>query len=186
MYTLFLVCAAVGGAIVLLQLTLGLLGVGHDLPDLDHGAEGADALNLLSVRSLAAGVAFFGIGGLAALAGGIAPLLALLLALLVGGGAAVGVAALMRSLVRLEDDGTVRLDRSLGQPGTVYLSIPGQRAGAGKVLLTLQNRTVECQAVTALDELPTGTPVVVVDILGPDTVEVAPTPTLGGFLDGPS
>ncbi len=186
MYTLFLVCAVLGGAVVLLQLVLGLLGVGHELPDLEHGAESADALDLLSVRALSAGIAFFGIGGLAVLTGGFGPLLALPVALVSGGVATVGVAALMRSVTRLEEDGTVRLDRSLGQPGTVYLSIPGQHAGAGKVLLTLQNRTVECQAVTALDELPTGTPIIVVDILGPDTVEVAPTPTLGGILDGPS
>ncbi len=189
MFTLFLVCALLGGGIVLLQFLLGLLGVGGGLLDLDHadhadhGGHAADALNLLSVRSLSAGVAFFGIAGLAALAAGLGPLLALPAAVLVGFLAMLGVATLLRGLNRLEEDGTVHLDRSIGQPGTVYLRIPGERAGVGKVLLTVQNRTVECQAVTALDELPTGTPVVVVDILGPDTVEVAPTPQIGGILD---
>lgn len=72
---------------------------------MDLGADGADALNLLSVRTLAAGIAFFGVGGLAALAGGLIPLLALLVALTVSGGAAVGVAVLMRSLTRLEEEG---------------------------------------------------------------------------------
>ena len=32
--------------------------------------------------------------------------------------------------------------------GTVYLTIPGQKAGAGKVTLCLQNRSVEYQALT--------------------------------------
>ena len=42
----------------------------------------------------------------------------------------------------------------------------------GKVTLNLQNRTVELEAFTAAAELPTGTPVRVVAVLGPSSVEV--------------
>ena len=63
-----------------------------------------------------------------------------------------------------------------GSTGTVYLAIPGERKGAGKVLLTLQNRTVEYQAVTSRGALPTGAPILVVDVVGPDTVDVVPDP----------
>ena len=66
------------------------------------------------------------------------------------------------------------MDRAVGKGGTVYLPIPGQKAGTGKVLLNLQNRTVECQAITADKELPTGASVVVVAVISADTVEVAP------------
>jgi membrane protein implicated in regulation of membrane protease activity len=192
MGTLFLICAMLGGTVLVLQLLLGLVGLGFETADLHlegkdgffkEGAHASDALNLLSARALAAGFAFFGIGGLVTLSAGLGPLLALPAALLTSAGAAVGTAVLMRGLTRLEDDGTVRIERAIGESGTVYLRIPGHRAGAGKVLLTLQNRTVECRAVTSLDELPTGTPIIVVDILGPDTVEVAPAPTLGGLLN---
>ncbi len=82
----------------------------------------------------------------------------------------------MRTLHQLKSDGTVRIQRAVGQNGTVYLSIPGQRSGAGKVTLCLQNRTVECQAVTPYQPLPTGSKVVVTAVVGPDTVEVAPAP----------
>jgi hypothetical protein len=78
----------------------------------------------------------------------------------------------MRTLHRLKADGTVRIERAVGQPGTVYLSIPGQKAGMGKVTLRLQNRTVECQAVTPNQPLATGSKIVVTAVLGPDTVEV--------------
>jgi hypothetical protein len=183
MGTLFLVCAILGGTLLVLQLVLGLVGM-----DGGHGelGDGGEALNLLSARSLSAAIAFFGIGGLTAASLGAFPLLAALVGLATGSSAAVGTAALMRGLTRLEHDGTVHLEQALGEPGTVYLRIPGQRAGTGKVLLTVQNRTVECQAVTSLDELPTGAAIIVVDVLGPDTVEVAPAPTLGGLLDVPS
>jgi hypothetical protein len=189
MGTLFLVCAIFGGTVLVLQLVLGLVGLGMEAADLQFDKDGlhaGDALNLLSARALAAALAFFGIGGLLALTLGAGALLALPVGLATGTCAAVGTAALMRGLTRLEADGTVRLERAVGEPGTVYLKIPGQNAGAGKVLLTLQNRTVECKAVTSLDELPTGTPIIVVDVLGPDTVEVAPAPTLGGLLNAPS
>jgi hypothetical protein len=55
--------------------------------------------------------------------------------------------------------------------------VPGQRAGVGKVTLKLQNRTVEYQALTPYQQLPTGSKVVVTAVLGPDTVEVAPAGT---------
>jgi hypothetical protein len=37
--------------------------------------------------------------------------------------------------------------------------------------------------VSAHDDLPTGADVIVVDVVGPDTVEVVPTPTLPGEVD---
>jgi len=190
MSTLFLVCAILGGTLLVLQLLLGMVGLGLDHADIHidgkDGVHASDALNLLSARALSAAFAFFGIGGMAALSLGVGPFVALPVGLATGTCAAFGTAMLMHGLTRFESDGTVHLERALGESGTVYLRIPGQNAGAGKVLLSVQNRTVECQAVTALDELPTGTPIIVVDILGPDTVEVAPAPTLGGLLDVPS
>jgi hypothetical protein len=186
--TLFLVCAILGGTVLVLQFLLGLVGLGMDSMELESKdlASGSDVLKLLSARAIAAGFAFFGIGGLLGLSIGFDGWVALPVALATGSCAAAGTALLMRMLTRLEDDGTVRIERALGESGTVYLRIPGQNAGAGKVLLTLQGRTVECRAVTSLDELPTGAPVIVVDVIGPDTVEVAPAPTIGGLLDVPS
>ena len=202
MITLFLACAVLGGSILLLQFLLSMLGLGHAAHDLHlghdlhtgygaaaqidgHGSEHAtnQALNLTGIRALAAGMAFFGIAGLATRAGGWPWWLALPVALAVGAGAMVGVATLMRWMLRFESDGTVHIESAIRQPATVYLSVPGQRSGTGKVLLTLQDRTVEYQAVTAAEELPTGTEVIVVDVVGPDTVEVVVTPQLGDDLD---
>ena len=76
-------------------------------------------------------------------------------------------------LMRLKADGTVQIENAIGQTGTVYLRVPANRTGAGKITLNLQNRTVELEAFTAADELPTGTPIRVVAILSPNSVEVA-------------
>ena len=61
---------------------------------------------------------------------------------------------------------------TIGATGTVYVKVPAREQGAGKVLLTLQNRTVELEAVTPGEELPTGTQVVVSRMAGTEIVQV--------------
>ena len=195
METIYLVCALVGGTLLACQFLLAALGLGghhdvggHDLHDVsghdahaDHAdhTDHADSLttwfvSLLTFRTLVAALTFFGLAGLAATREWGETRATFLVALAAGAAALFLVATLMRSLSRLKAEGTVHMHRALGRSGTVYLPIPGEKAGAGKVLLNVQNRTVECQAVTAKDGLPAGVPVVVVAILSSDTVEVAP------------
>jgi hypothetical protein len=182
MQTFFLSCAILGGGILLVQLLLGVLGIVHDGIDAHHDgdaghAEGAsEGLNLLSVRALSAGLGFFGVGGMAGMATGFGLLAALPIGIVLGLAAMIGTALVTRWMLTLEDDGSVSIHGAVGSTGTVYLAIPGERQGAGKVLLTLQNRTVEYQAVTSRGALPTGASILVVDVVGPDTVDVVPDP----------
>ncbi len=96
----------------------------------------------------------------------------MLVAVVAGAAAMYLVFWLMQSLCNLRSEGTVRMERAVGRHGTVYLRIPPQRSGAGKVMLDLQNRTVEVGAVTSGPELPTGAKIEVVDLIAPGTVEV--------------
>lgn len=185
MQTFFLTCALLGGGILVAQLLLGVLGIahgGHDAPhDFHgghHGGHAGEGLNLLSIRALSAGLGFFGVGGMAGVATGLGLVAALPLAIALGLAALVGTAMVTRAMLRLEDDGSVSIHGAVGATGVVYLAIPGGRQGAGKVHLTLQNRTVEYQAVTSERALPNGAPILVVDVVGPDTVDVVPDPTV--------
>jgi hypothetical protein len=200
METVYLVCFLAGGTIMVCQFVLSLMGIGshhefgdsHDMGghEAPHAGPGEDAhdghhgshhesasswfVSLLTIRTVVAALTFFGLAGLAGTQQwGDGPITRLI-ALIAGASAMFLVAALMRGLSRLRAEGTVRMDRAVGKGGTVYLPIPGRKAGTGKVLLNLQNRTVECQAITAENELPTGAPVVVVAVISADTVEVAP------------
>ncbi|HEU0078082.1 MAG TPA: hypothetical protein VFQ76_10565 [Longimicrobiaceae bacterium] len=180
MSTMFWVCALAGGGFILLQSLMGLMGLddhGHDVGD-HPSTHAGDGLNLLSLRSIAAGLTFFGLTGLAALEWGFPRLLALPTAAVAGIGVAAGVALVMRGMRRMESDGVVRVEGAVGHPATVYLSIPGGRAAPGKVQMFLQGRTVEYKAVSR-DPLPTGAAVVVVDVVAPDTLEVALQPLIG-------
>jgi len=189
METLYITCALVGGVFLVCQFLLTVLGfgdhhgdvsghdsVGHD--GVDHDSDlGSGAqwfVGVLTFRTVIAALTFFGLTGLAGTLNGWEPGLTLLVAAAAGGGALFLVGWLMRSLHRLNADGTARIDRAVGVNGTVYLTIPGHKAGTGKVHVQVQNRTMEYQAITGSDALPTGSRVVVVAVLSPDTVEVAP------------
>jgi hypothetical protein len=177
--TIFWVSALAGGGFILLQSLMGLMGADDEH---GHAFHAGDGLNLLSLRAVAAGLCFFGLTGLAALEWGIPRVLALAAAVVAGLGAALGIAYVMRGMRRMESDGVLRVEGAVGHPATVYLSIPGGRGAPGKVHLFLQGRTVEMNAVSR-DPLPTGASVVVVDVVDPDTLEVAPQPQLGVVAD---
>ncbi len=175
MERVFLVCAAAGGTFLVCQILAGLIGFGgdHDTDtDSDSDSDGSWFLGMLTVRAVTAAFLFFGIGGMIALQYEAEELSAFGIAVGSGLVALYLVALLMKSLAGLKSDGTARVDRAVGRTGTVYLRIPGGKAGPGKVQLMLQNRTVEYQAVTAGGELPTGTPIKVVAVVNADTVEV--------------
>lgn len=175
--TFFLSCALLGGGVLVLQLVLSVVGFDHaDGHDLHGGEAASEGLNLLGIRALSAGVAFFGLAGLAARPLG--AFLATLAGLTAGALAALGVAAVMRSFRRLESDRTLSIVHALGATGTVYLTIPGARAGVGKVHVTVQERLVEWPAVTHDESLQTGDPILVVDIERDDTLVVVRNPIL--------
>jgi hypothetical protein len=196
MFTFYMTCFLIGGTLLVGQFLLGLLGLSHlhDLGDHelhdfhaeshgdhDHEGEGNWFSSMLTVRTLVAAVTFFGLGGLAGLRQWGPDLWPVTLAVAVaaGGGALMLVGSLMRWLRQQTASGTVHINRAVGQSGTVYLTIPGQKGGAGKVTVCVQNRTMEYQAVTPDQELPTGAKVVVVAVVNGDTVEVRPATPSG-------
>ncbi len=155
-------------------------GAGHDAEggDSHHGGgaghESANSwfIRILSVRTVVAGLTFFGLGGLAASSSGANPIGSLVVAAGCGFAALYLVGWAMRALLRLRSDGTVHIENVVGQPAVVYLTIPGHKSGKGKITVTVQNRTMEYEAETKHEPLPTGAMVQVVAISGPETVEV--------------
>lgn len=127
---------------------------------------------MLTFQTVLAFVTFFGVGGLASLESGREPLLAVPLALATGIAAMFLIGWCFQALGKLQGDGTVRLERAVGARGRVYLRIPGNDSGAGKVTLVLQDRTIEVQARTQGPELRTGEEVVVTRVIDTNTVEV--------------
>jgi len=180
MHDVFFYSLLIGAGVLGVQILLGLLGMTGELPgDLQHAAE--DGVDLLSVRTVAAGATMFGAVGLWA-ASALPVVLAAPVAVAAGIGAAIATAYATRQILRLESDGSLLIDNAIGQSGTIYLPVPAHRQGAGKVQFTLQGRTVELAAVGNEDNvIPTGTPVIVIGVVNGDTVEVTPTPLIEGI-----
>lgn len=186
MNTFFLTCAALGSVILVAQLVLGFFGADHHGGD-QHGGAGhdsaSDGLQLFSARTLSAAIAFFGIGALGVRAMLLPTPVAILAGVALGTAAMFGVALMMRSMLKFEHDGSINIERAIGESATVYIPIPASDQGSGKVTLMLQGRTVEYQAVTSEGQtLATGTAVLIVEVRNNDTVEVVPLPSLDGVL----
>jgi hypothetical protein len=204
METVYMICGAVGGTLIVCQFLATLLGLGghhdlggHDVGDggghdiVGHDTDSHDAaghhesaheshlnwfFSKLTFRTLSAAFAFFGLAGLACIRLQVDPILGLAIALSAGGLAIVVVGWLMQLLSRLNVDGTIRIERAVGSRGTVYLSVPGAKSGVGKVHVNVLNRNVEYKAITSQEQLPTGAKIIVVSIVSADTVEIAPAP----------
>ncbi|MFV2066517.1 MAG: hypothetical protein ACC645_06015 [Pirellulales bacterium] len=139
---------------------------------------------VLSLRTVVAALAFFGLGGWTSLASGFSPVASFAIALGCGAAAMYAVYTLMRAIYGLRSEGNIHIRGAVGLAATVYVPVPANHHGAGKIQLNLQNRTVEYQAMTDEEEkLPTGARVVVTRVLGPDTVEVEPLTTADGGAD---
>jgi hypothetical protein len=138
-----------------------------------HGAHGSTWLfQALSLRTIVAALAFFGLAGLAAQTARCTSFNSLVIAAAAGVGALYAVYAMLRSMRSLGAEGTARIHRAVGRQATVYLRIPARQKGAGKIQINLQNRTVEYLATTPGEAIPSGATVVVTKILGSDTVQV--------------
>ena len=76
-------------------------------------------------------------------------------------------------LSSMQQSGTIDVYKAaVGCHGKVYLTIPGRRAGEGKVQITINNSVREYAALTDSDTLKTGTPIKVLEVLSPSTLLV--------------
>lgn len=128
---------------------------------------------VISFRTMVAAAAFFGLAGAAARSADWSTALSLAVAVAAGVTAMYGTYWLLQLISKLASSGNERIANSVGRPATVYIAIPAENQGAGKVQLSMQNRIVEYQAVTPeATPLKSGEKVEVVRVINSDTVEV--------------
>lgn len=167
--TIYLVCSAIGGAVLSIQLLLLVLGGDTDADsDVDHG----DGFGFLSIRAIASFLTFFGLIGMWGLAKGWGAGLSTLLGLGAGTSMMLLVAWMISLQSKLAEEGNLDPDNALGKAATVYLRIPAQGEGRGKITVSVQGRTHEFQAVSRGPEHPTGSQVRVIRRVTANTFEV--------------
>lgn len=164
------------GGLLFLLLGASLIGGEVDLDvdtdiDLEGGSQGT------SVKSILSFLTFFGFGSWAALSLGAPRWLAVVVGLGTGYACASLLALLLVYLMRLGHDGGRDVASVLQQRGEVYLAIPGQRGGSGRLHVMMGTRLVELEALTAGEAIPTGAQARVVELLPGGAVLVEAMPT---------
>lgn len=103
----------------------------------------------------------------------------LLVAIAVGVALVAAVMYIFKFLSGMQQSGNINLFKSaVGCYGTAYLTIPAERAGEGKVQITINDAVREYDALTDGETIPTGTPITVVEVLDANTVLVEKQNTL--------
>lgn len=153
-----------------------------DLPDTIHELSGMDGMHpdghphetsdaavfrLLSLQTIVAFFTVFGWSSIAAISTGSNETVSIAVGLITGFIAMFLVAKLVQVTQRLAENGTLNPRNALGESARVYLPIPADGLGEGKVMLQVQTQLTEFSAVTMGDEaLPTGAIVRVTDLRG--------------------
>ena len=147
-----------------------------DLSDLDYpdGSSHSDStlFRVFTLQGIVAFLTVFSWSTIGAISSGAPPTGSIAVGIALGAAAMLAIAKLVQATSRLTENGTIDLKNGIGERGQVYIVIPANGGGAGKVMLKVQSSLVECAAVTrSAEPLETGAPVRVIDVIG-DTLVV--------------
>ena len=176
--------------IFIIQMVLTLVGLGDtdaggDLGDFDAGGgdlgdgngdtmDTGGAIQLFTIRNTVNFLLGVGWGGVC-LSSVIENRFLLAVAAILCGCIMVAAFILMyRQLMKLEGNGSYRIEESVGQVCEVYIRIPGQRSGSGKVQISFHGSVQELPAQTEGDAIPSGMKVKVTQVVERSVLIVEP------------
>ena len=130
-------------------------GPGAHVPGDTHidGIDDHNGLSLISVRGI---VAFFSIGGWTGVVCDSAELpliLSILISTMAGLLSLIGIAVLFKSALKLQESGNLNINNAIGVTGKVYIPIPPNGMGHGKITALIQEQYVEIDAINDGDEV---------------------------------
>lgn len=174
--------------IFVIQSVMTFLGADTDgIDGLDgiDGIDGADAsdmsggANLYTFRNLVDFLLGFGWTFIILQKDIKSKVLLVFVAVLVGALLVAIVMFLFKWLSGMQQSGNINVFSSaVGCHGNVYLTIPAERAGEGKVQITINNSIREYNALSDGEMIPTGTPITVVEVIDAQTMLVEPQNSL--------
>jgi hypothetical protein len=161
-------------ATVIFLALLGMTIFGGDVSDSDvdtnidaHISDGDSIpFQFLSLKNIVAFFAVFGWSGIGFINAGLAAWLVILLALICGFLMMLLMATLFYLMSKLAENGTLKMKNAVGKLGEVYLVIPANRSGMGKVQLNVQGSLRTLDAITDdLEKIPTSSIIQVLDVI---------------------
>lgn len=176
MLKVFWVVAILASLVFLVQTIMTFTGTDASdglSADFDGSLDGGDApFQLFSLRNLTnflLGFGWMGVTGYQSFSNK---------SLLVAAAAAVGIVfvllffIIIRQVQKLAEDNSFNIQKVLGKTGEVYLSIPAQNMGKGKVQISVNGSVHELDAITQGEKIDTGAMVKVTDIMGDNLLVV--------------
>jgi hypothetical protein len=171
----------IGGTLFILRLGMMLLGGGLSDDALDSAVDGGDtagdhadadsSFKLLSVQGLTSFFLMFGLVGLALLRANLHELITIAGGTLAGLGMVAITGAIFTQMKRLQTEGTINIQNTVGSDGTVYLTIP--KNGTGQVQVIAQGSLKIFDAVSAnKNQITTGEKVRVTGVASGNTLVV--------------
>ena len=176
--------AVVSSVLFVIQFVFSIIGVDMDA-DADFEVGGVDTVDadysldadfsVFSMRSIISFFTFFGWTGVLTLNAGGSTMTALIASTIAGTSAMLLVAYLMWQFAKLSQDGTADINTTLFKTGEVYLTIPANNGGKGKVHITVQGALKELDAITeGAVSIPTGSFIRVIEIMKDNILVVEP------------
>lgn len=155
----YFIIAVIASIFLFVQIVIMLFSLGGGDFDVDDVFDGdVDTDSGLSIFTIKSMTAFFALGGWCGFVAQTfmedniwAPIL---IAVATGTAALFGVAFTMRGIAKLQNSGNIVKSKLVGATATVYVSIPENRSGRGKITLTAQGRYMELDAVTDGERIP--------------------------------
>lgn len=167
--------------VFIVQMVLTFIGIG----DVDSGDASFDigdgngdtmdtggALQLFSMRNIVNFLLGIGWGGVC-LSSSIHNSFLLALAALLTGCVFVGAFVLLyKQLMKLEHNGSFDINECVGQVADVYLRIPANREGEGKIQFSFHGSVQELPAITNGEQIASGAKVRILEVIGGHTLLV--------------
>ncbi len=185
MQQMFWGCALVASTVFLVQMVLTMLGMdGHDVDvdfdTADFGDMDSDtmdmggAVSLFSIRNMVNFFVGFGWAGISFHHLIPSPLLLVLVSVAVGCLFVWVFFLIKKQMKRFEANGAFDIKNCQGRTANVYLRIPGENAGKGKVQISVNGAFHEVDALTDGEAIASGQKVRVVEIIDGETLRVSP------------
>lgn len=174
--------ALFASAVFLVQMALTFIGIGDVDANVDFSLDAdamagdtldmGGALQLFSVRNIVNFLLGFGWGGVCFRSLISNNILLGIVAFITGAVFVVLFMYILKQMFRLESNGAFQIKDSVGQICDVYLRIPANESGKGKVQISFSGSVQEIDALTAGEAIPSGTKVRVLRLVDNHSVMV--------------
>ncbi len=151
-----------------LQLVLSFFGADSpdDLPDAEIEADHGIGFQFFTLKNMVGFFTIFGWTGIATIESGMSVTTSIIVATLAGTAMMGIMAGLFYLLMKASADGTMKIEKAIGQVGEVYLTIQSSRGSTGKVQINISGSIRTLDALTDdPQDIPTGKMVTVSNIV---------------------